>query len=270
MPQELNDLGVLKAACCVAAFDGSIHENELRLLRVLAKRAGIGEWALDALIAEARENPRRFEECLQLLTTDVDQSLKVLFRIAIADGVLASEERVALQRFADRHGIGRQRFDQILRAAERELSQGGRRAERPHRGLEEVTSPPTALSDCPSCGQALATGIVLCTNCGYHRQSGRRLHPSVTHQLFDDAPAPADDRKSRASREHRYAWWYPLVGLLFIAIPVAAVAIVFPEAVLYTILALVIVSVLLLFLAQIVRHFQENPEDFFRRGQGGE
>ena len=115
-------LEILRAACCIAGLDRASDERELALLRALAKRAGVGAVSLDAMIESAREDPGAFDSHLEVLTTDADATMRTLFRVAIADGRLGTEERVVLQFFADRLGMEQTRFDQILRAAEREMT----------------------------------------------------------------------------------------------------------------------------------------------------
>ena len=118
-----DELEVLRAACCVAGLDRASDERELTLIRTLAKRAGVGVVSLDAMVEEARDHPGAFDSYLEHLRMDIDETMKVLFRIAIADGQLGTEERVVLQFFADRLGMKQDRFDQILRSAERDITQ---------------------------------------------------------------------------------------------------------------------------------------------------
>ncbi|MCP3905253.1 MAG: hypothetical protein GY715_16630 [Planctomycetes bacterium] len=124
MRAVFDELEILKAACCVAGLDGSIDDRERDLVRALAERAGVGAVSLEAMLVQAREEPERFEEHLQFLTANKDDAMKVLFRVAVADGRLGPEERVVLDFFADRVGMEQERFDALLRAAERAVESG--------------------------------------------------------------------------------------------------------------------------------------------------
>ncbi len=116
----LDDLEILKSACCVAGLDGSISDEELVLLKKLAARVGVGQASLDAMIERATEEPDFYEQQLKFLSGDADGAVKVLFRVAVADGQLGTAERVIIQHLATKVGVDDERYEQILRAAERE------------------------------------------------------------------------------------------------------------------------------------------------------
>ena len=110
---------VLRAACCIAAIDGDVCEKEHPLLQRLAKEAGVGGASLEAMINRAREDQSFFEKQFDIFKTDPDETMKTLFRIAIADGVLTQGERVVLRHFAEKLGLPEDRFDAFLTAAEK-------------------------------------------------------------------------------------------------------------------------------------------------------
>ncbi len=115
----MDELEILKAACCVAGLDGEISEREKQALKVLVKRAGVGQASFDAMMDVAIEDDDYFKKQLDLLMGDVDQTNKMLFQIAVADGQLGTNERIVLNYFADKLEMSPERFDQILAAAER-------------------------------------------------------------------------------------------------------------------------------------------------------
>ena len=115
----MDELEILKAACCVAGLDGEISEREKQALKVLVARAGVGQASFDAMMDVAIEDDDYFKKQLDLLMGDVDQTIKMLFQIAVADGQLGTNERIVLQYFADKLEMPPERFDQILAAAER-------------------------------------------------------------------------------------------------------------------------------------------------------
>ena len=118
----LDDLEVVKAACCIAGLDGEISDREGPVLRKLADRAGIGQASLDAMIDRAKHDRNYYEHQLKFLSGDPDGVIKTLFQVAIADRELHTSERVILRYLADKVGITPERFEQILQAAERRLA----------------------------------------------------------------------------------------------------------------------------------------------------
>ena len=115
----MDELEILKAACCVAGLDGEISEHEKQALKVLVKRVGVGQASFEAMMDVAIEDDDYFKKQLDLLMGDVDQTIKMLFQIAVADGQLGTNERIVLNYFADKLEMPPERFDQILAAAER-------------------------------------------------------------------------------------------------------------------------------------------------------
>ncbi|MHC4948737.1 MAG: TerB family tellurite resistance protein [Planctomycetota bacterium] len=121
----MDELEVLRAACCVAALDGDISGTELPLLRRLAERAGVGSTSLEAMMDMAREDAGFFEKQMQFLRGDPDRAIKLLFQVAAADGRVGRPERIVVRYFADRLGMTEERFEQILRAAEKRAAGAG-------------------------------------------------------------------------------------------------------------------------------------------------
>ena len=115
------ELEVLRAACCIAGLDGNIDRAEIRYLRTLAERAGVGLTSLEAMVEQALENRDFYEEQFQVVASDPDRAITALFTVAIADGRLVTEERVILRHFADRIGVPGLRFEKLLRIAERNV-----------------------------------------------------------------------------------------------------------------------------------------------------
>jgi uncharacterized tellurite resistance protein B-like protein len=121
---SLNDLEVLRAACCVAGLDGEVSARELPLLKQLAERAGVGRVSLEAMMQKATSDRAFYEQQLAYLNADVEDVIRVLFKVAMADGRLSVEERVVLRYFADKLKIPAERFERFLQAAEKSPAQG--------------------------------------------------------------------------------------------------------------------------------------------------
>ena len=118
--KSMNDLEVLKAACCIAGLDEDVGFKERKVLQSLAERAGVDQAAFDAMMEMAVEDDDYFEGQLNLLQSNVDDAIKSLFRVAVTDGKLGSNERGILHHFAENLGMTGERFEQILTVAKRE------------------------------------------------------------------------------------------------------------------------------------------------------
>jgi tellurite resistance protein len=119
------EVEVLRAACCIAGLDKQIDDNELKLLRKLAHRVGVGEVSLDAMIRRAREDQNFYQEQFRYLHADPQQAMTTLFGLAVADGQLTLEERVILRHFAERLELSEAQFEKLLAAAESYLDGHG-------------------------------------------------------------------------------------------------------------------------------------------------
>ncbi len=124
----LDKVEVLRAACCIAGLDGAIGEAEMPLLQRLASEAGIGAASFKAMRDRATSDPMYFEQQFRFLRSDPDETMKTLLRVAVADGELHPNERVVLQAFAAKLGVGDERYDQLLTAAEQVIARGGGKA----------------------------------------------------------------------------------------------------------------------------------------------
>lgn len=115
----MKEVEVLRAACCLAGIDGEICQREHPLLARLARAAGVGQASMDAMVERALGDASFFQEQFNILKADAEETMKTLFRIAIADGVLARSERVVLQHFAGKLDMSEARYEELLTAAEK-------------------------------------------------------------------------------------------------------------------------------------------------------
>ena len=113
---------ILRAACCVAGLDREINEREMKMLRDLAEHAGVGQVSLSAMIDRAKTDADFYKDQFRIVRTNAENTMRVLVGVAIADHVLAQEERVILAHFAERLGMTPERFDKYLEAAEKKLA----------------------------------------------------------------------------------------------------------------------------------------------------
>ena len=115
------EVEILRAACCVAGLDGGVCQDELMLLQRLASEVGVGSMSLDAMIKRAEGDSDFYQELFQYVSADAEATMKLLFRLAIADRELHVNERVVLYEFSKRLGVSEERYEELLSAAETEI-----------------------------------------------------------------------------------------------------------------------------------------------------
>jgi len=118
----MTQVEVLRAACCVAMLDKELDDREFRVLQKLAHEAGVGAASLNAMIDRARRDEKFFEQQFRVMKADPDETMKTLLAVAVSDRGLELNERVVLHHFAQKLGMDDARFDQLLSAAEKNVS----------------------------------------------------------------------------------------------------------------------------------------------------
>ena len=113
----MEQVEVLRAACCIAAADGDVSKSEITLIHRLAHSTGVGKASREAMIDQAMHNPEFLESQFRFLMHDPDRAAKVLLFVAIADGELGEEEEELLQNFAQRIHLDETRLQQLLKRA---------------------------------------------------------------------------------------------------------------------------------------------------------
>lgn len=127
---SFNQVEILRAACCLAALDQQVCEKEHAVLDELRQRIGVGRVSFQAMLDRARNDPNFYQEQFQLAMVDPDLAMKTLFQLAAANHRITLEERVILQHFAENKlGMTRERFEQLLDAAERQVERDSGAAE---------------------------------------------------------------------------------------------------------------------------------------------
>jgi tellurite resistance protein len=117
MGVEMAQVEVLRAACCLAASDGTIAEREMALLRKIAEQPGVGAASLNAMIERAKSDPGYFQKQFEVMKADPEPAMLTLFGVAICDGELSDDERVVLRYFADKLELSEARFEKLLASA---------------------------------------------------------------------------------------------------------------------------------------------------------
>ena len=114
----MEQVDVLRAACCVAAADGEVTDAEANVIERIAKKAGVGGASREAMLEMALTSPKFLESQFRFLMRDSERAMKVLLLVAAADGVIAESERLLATEFANRLEIDEERFRLLIRAAE--------------------------------------------------------------------------------------------------------------------------------------------------------
>lgn len=115
---SIDEVELLRAACCVAGLDGQVTEEEEQLLRDLKEHAGVGEASFQAMLDRARNDPDYYEDVLDVVRPNAEQVLQLLARVAAADGEVSTTEREMIHTFAERLGIEKDHVKQVLTAAD--------------------------------------------------------------------------------------------------------------------------------------------------------
>lgn len=119
---SINEVEILRAACCIAALDRAVCEKEHAVLDALRKRIGVGRVSFEAMLDRARHDRDYYQEQFQIAMVDPDLAMRTLFQVAVANHRITLEERVILQHFAEEKlGMARDRFERLLEAAERHV-----------------------------------------------------------------------------------------------------------------------------------------------------
>ncbi len=119
----MKNVEILRAACCIAGLDKEINPREMQILEKLADRCGVGSASMGAMINRAREDREFYKEQFEMIRADPDLTMKALFIVAIADKVLAPDERVVLYQLSKTLGMTNERYNQLLKAAEKHVKQ---------------------------------------------------------------------------------------------------------------------------------------------------
>ncbi len=108
---------ILRAACCVAGLGHKIKPAEAKIVDRLAKHVGVGKASLDAMIERSEEDSSWHEDQFRVLKTAPQESMSVLFQVALADGELEDEEIVVLRQLATKLGVSDEVFEQLVAKA---------------------------------------------------------------------------------------------------------------------------------------------------------
>ncbi|MEN0019579.1 MAG: TerB family tellurite resistance protein [Planctomycetota bacterium] len=102
MGKAMQQVDVLRAACCVAAADGRIGSRERQVLEHLAELAGVGAASFKAMCEMAVNDKSWHTQQLKYVRDYGESAMTALAAVAAADGVITDEEREMLNNFASK------------------------------------------------------------------------------------------------------------------------------------------------------------------------
>ena len=110
----MQKVDILRAACCVAGSDGQLADQEIKLVKKLAKEVGVGQASLQAMVDRSMVDENFHKEQFKILKEDPQKCLATVLEVAMADGVLTDVEQAVLRGLADNLQVPTEVFDQLM------------------------------------------------------------------------------------------------------------------------------------------------------------
>ena len=114
MMTPMQKVDILRAACCVAGFDGDISDAERTVIQKLASEVGVGKASLEAMISRGLSDKKFHEEQFRVLKSEPQQSMAALLEVAMADGGISDGETQVLRSLSQKLEISPEIFDQLI------------------------------------------------------------------------------------------------------------------------------------------------------------
>lgn len=112
--RAMEQVEVLRAACCVAGADGNATDEERQLLANLASKSGVGAASLNAMIERATSDQKFCEEQFRILKTEPQETMAILLQVAMADGAIQDVEVASLKALASRLNVSDDIFEALI------------------------------------------------------------------------------------------------------------------------------------------------------------
>jgi tellurite resistance protein len=110
----MQQVELLRAACCIAGADGRITDAEREAVDRLADHCGAGSASVNAMLDLAMNDPRFIDKQLKSVGDHGETIIRLLCKVAQLDGGVSPEERALLERFADKVEIAHDIIDDEL------------------------------------------------------------------------------------------------------------------------------------------------------------
>ena len=110
----LEQVALLRAACCVAGIDKEISAPEEAVIRRLAGNIGVGKASLQAMMDRATSDQEFYKEQFRAFKSDPQQTMAGLLEVAMADGQISDEEVNVLGELANRLDVPPTVFQELI------------------------------------------------------------------------------------------------------------------------------------------------------------
>jgi len=111
----MEQVEILRAACCVAAADGEISEREQETLQEMATQLGVGAASLKAMQDLALNDQHFRDNQLKMLHKDPADAFATLYKIARLEREVPDAERKMLIHFGQRLGLENEQMNEIIK-----------------------------------------------------------------------------------------------------------------------------------------------------------
>ena len=110
----LEQVALLRAACCVAGIDKEISPPEEAVIRRLASESGVGKASLEAMMERATTDQEFYKEQFRAFKSDPQRTMAGLLEVAMADGEISDEEISVLGELANRLEVPPAVFQELI------------------------------------------------------------------------------------------------------------------------------------------------------------
>ena len=110
----LEQVALLRAACCVAGIDKEISAPEEAVIRRLASEVGVGKASLEAMMERATTDQEFYKEQFRAFKSDPQVTMAGLLEVAMADGEVSDEEVAVLGELANRLDVPQDVFQELI------------------------------------------------------------------------------------------------------------------------------------------------------------
>lgn len=111
----MEQVEILRAACCIAAADGDISAKEQTTLEEMAGRLGVGTASLKAMIELALNDQKFRDSQLKMLHKDPSEAFATLYKVARLEREVPDEEREMLVHFGRRLGLKSDEMNAVIK-----------------------------------------------------------------------------------------------------------------------------------------------------------
>lgn len=120
----MEELELLRAACCIAGADGTISDRERESLQKMATEVGVGAASFRAMTELAETDPKFREDQLGMVHANPERSFETLYRISRRDPEVPAAERDLLIRFGRKLGLDLDEMNEVIRRVHQQPSRG--------------------------------------------------------------------------------------------------------------------------------------------------